>query len=63
VEVQEEILKRFPGLEPMALKNPLDPVQAPATSIWLWPQAVRGNGMFICAWRKAKDSTGTGGTV
>jgi 16S rRNA (cytosine967-C5)-methyltransferase len=52
VEVQEEITKRFPGLEPIALKNPLDPVQAPVSSIWLWPQAVQGNGMFTCGWRK-----------
>jgi 16S rRNA (cytosine967-C5)-methyltransferase len=60
MEVQEEITRRFAELEPIALKNPLDPVQAPAASIWLWPQAVQGNGMFICAWRKAKISTETG---
>ncbi len=60
VEVQEEITRRFAELEPIALSNPLDPTQAPASAIWLWPQVVQGNGMFICAWRKAKISTESG---
>jgi 16S rRNA (cytosine967-C5)-methyltransferase len=53
-EVQEEITRRFPGLEQIALKNLLDPAQPPSTSIWLWPQAVDGNGMFICAWQNKR---------
>lgn len=59
VEVQEEITQRFAGLEPMLLRNPLQPDQLPAKSAWLWPQAAGGNGMFICAWRSAKAGSGT----
>jgi 16S rRNA (cytosine967-C5)-methyltransferase len=54
VEVQVEIARRFTELQPILLKNPLDPAQPPSTSIWLWPQAVDGNGMFICAWQSRK---------
>jgi 16S rRNA (cytosine967-C5)-methyltransferase len=52
VEVQEAITRRFPELRPLLLKNPLDAGQAASESIWLWPQGVEGNGMFICGWGK-----------
>jgi 16S rRNA (cytosine967-C5)-methyltransferase len=52
VEVQAEITRRFPELQPISLKNPLDVNQAASEAIWLWPQDVEGNGMFICGWQK-----------
>jgi 16S rRNA (cytosine967-C5)-methyltransferase len=62
VEVQEELTRQFAGLEPMLLSNPLNPAQPGAKSLWLWPQEVEANGMFICAWRKAL-APGAGSSV
>ncbi len=55
VEVWEAITRKFPGLRPLLLKNPLDAGQAAAETIWLWPQNMDGNGMFICGWQKNED--------
>jgi 16S rRNA (cytosine967-C5)-methyltransferase len=62
-EVQEDITKRFSGLEPVSLKNPLNRVQSPVEGLWLWPQTVNGNGMFICAWQKGKVAGGGPGSA
>lgn len=58
-EVQEAITQRFPELRPIGLKNPLDANQAAAETIWLWPQEVEGNGMFICGWQRGTNSIGS----
>lgn len=51
-EVAEAITGQVPGLKPMMLKNPLR-LDAPATErLWIWPQRVQGNGMFICGWQR-----------
>lgn len=52
VEVAEVITRRFEELEPLMLLNPLDAAAPAARAIWLWPQVVSGNGMFVCGWRK-----------
>ena len=52
VEVVEAIGQQFAGLKLMMLKNPLRPEEPATSQLWLWPQAVEGNGMFICAWEK-----------
>lgn len=52
IEVRENFTKRFAELKPLALANPLTPEFPASDSIWLWPQAVNGNGMFICGWQK-----------
>jgi 16S rRNA (cytosine967-C5)-methyltransferase len=52
VEVADTISQQFPDLEPLPLKNPLEPDETAEGSLWLWPQDVSGNGMFIRGWRK-----------
>jgi len=52
-EVAEFVTRTVPGLKRLALKNPLQPDAEAADSVWIWPQAADGNGMFICAWQKA----------
>jgi 16S rRNA (cytosine967-C5)-methyltransferase len=52
VEVRAEISKRFPELQPLPLKNPLDATQPEQESLTLWPQTAQANGMFICGWLK-----------
>ncbi len=52
VEVAEAITKQFAELKPMMLKNPLRPEVAATNLLWIWPQEVEGNGMFICSWEK-----------
>lgn len=52
VEVADAITKQCGELKPMMLKNPLKPEESATNLLWLWPQVVEGNGMFICAWEK-----------
>lgn len=51
--VADEVEKRFPDLQQLGLVNPLMPGEPAVPRLTLWPQAVDGNGMFICGWRKA----------
>jgi 16S rRNA (cytosine967-C5)-methyltransferase len=51
--VADEVKKRFPDLQQLGLVNPLMPGEPAVPRLTLWPQAVDGNGMFICGWRKA----------
>jgi 16S rRNA (cytosine967-C5)-methyltransferase len=51
--VVESFQKQFPDLEPLRFANPSKPREAPEKALWLWPQDVQGNGMFICGWQKA----------
>ncbi len=50
--VADAITRKFPELKPLLLPNLLAPGQAPADQLWLWPQATRGNGMFVAGWQK-----------
>ena len=50
-EVAERINRKFPSLKSLKLENPLKPKDPATEHLWLWPQAVNGNGMFICAWQ------------
>lgn len=43
----------MPGFEPVPLSNPLVPGSAPTPHLWLWPQNINGNGMFMAVWRRA----------
>lgn len=52
VEVAEAITKQFAELKPMMLKNLLKPEVPTKNLLWIWPQEVEGNGMFICSWEK-----------
>lgn len=54
-EVAEEIARQIPGLKPMALRNPLKPDRPTAERLWIWPQMLGGNGMFICGWENTKQ--------
>jgi 16S rRNA (cytosine967-C5)-methyltransferase len=51
--VAERITRRFPALRPIGLKNPLRPNDTAVEELWLWPQDVNGNGMFIRGWQNA----------
>jgi 16S rRNA (cytosine967-C5)-methyltransferase len=53
-QVMHTITEQFSELEPMPISNPSRPESPATTGLWLWPQDVQGNGMFICAWRKRK---------
>ena len=52
VEVAEFITGKFPELKPLPLENPLQHGGTVTNQIWLWPQTVDGNGMFIAGWRR-----------
>lgn len=52
-EVVESFEKQVSGFEPIAVANPLKPNEAPLSRIWLWPQDVGGNGMFVAVWKKS----------
>jgi 16S rRNA (cytosine967-C5)-methyltransferase len=54
IEVAGNFSSTHPGLEPIALNNPLTPAAPPEHLLTLWPQQTDGNGMFIAAWRAAK---------
>ena len=49
--VAEAITQQFPQLKPLPVANPLAPTEPPVSQLWLWPQDVGGNGMFITAWQ------------
>jgi 16S rRNA (cytosine967-C5)-methyltransferase len=49
VEVAKEFEKEFPAFQPLPLANPL--VGQSTGTLWIWPQDVGGNGMFVAAWR------------
>lgn len=51
-EVADAITTQFPDLQPLKFSNPARPQEEPASRLFLWPQEVKGNGMFICAWQK-----------
>ena len=51
-EVAEAITARFAELKPMSFLNPLQPDEPATERLWLWPQTVQANGMFICGWKK-----------
>jgi 16S rRNA (cytosine967-C5)-methyltransferase len=50
-KVAEGIAGQFAQLKPLRFTNPLEPEIPAKEAMWLWPQAVEGNGMFICGWR------------
>jgi|SRR5581483_2439898 16S rRNA (cytosine967-C5)-methyltransferase len=63
-EVAELIGREFPELEGLRLPDFLrrnegatphvkDMSEAPGGQIWIWPQEIEGNGMFIAGWRNA----------
>lgn len=49
--------KSHPDFRRLPLKNPLDTNCPPSERIWLLPQEVRGNGMFIAAWIRDQSAT------
>ncbi len=50
-EVTEAISAEFPQLKPLPLVNPLSPTAPRATPLWLWPQDIGANGMFMAGWQ------------
>ena len=48
--VIEAFARQFPGFQPLAVRNPLQPEAAPATQICFSPEQFGGNGMFVAAW-------------
>lgn len=53
VGVAKSITDQFPQLKPLSLSNPAKPHAPAASHLWIWPQDMQGNGMFICAWQRA----------
>lgn len=51
-QVAEVVTARFADLKPLALKNPFKRNEPEEKALWLWPQEIGGNGMFICGWQK-----------
>jgi 16S rRNA (cytosine967-C5)-methyltransferase len=49
--VVDTIARLLPELEPMPIVLPWKKTAA-TNQVWLWPQEMAGNGMFIAAWRK-----------
>ena len=49
-QVAERISGRFPKLKALKLANPLSPDGTSDGGLWLWPQSVNGNGMFVFGW-------------
>jgi 16S rRNA (cytosine967-C5)-methyltransferase len=52
VQVADTFEKQFPGFEPAAVPNPLDPQASPHPRLSLWPQEFGGNGMFVAVWQR-----------
>jgi 16S rRNA (cytosine967-C5)-methyltransferase len=50
--VAEAFERSCPQFKPLLLANPARPQAPPAAPLWLWPQDLGGNGMFIAAWQK-----------
>jgi 16S rRNA (cytosine967-C5)-methyltransferase len=51
--VVESFEKQFPDFKPLAVSNPLQPSAPASPQVWLWPQDIGGNGMFVAAWKKS----------
>jgi 16S rRNA (cytosine967-C5)-methyltransferase len=66
VDVATSFETSVAGLERASIRSPLEtsgelvpgvhksPVASTYPEVWLWPQAVRGNGMFVAAWNRLK---------
>jgi len=54
--VAEAFEKDNPEFEPWVVRNPLAPEVELSPRMWLWPQDVGGNGMFVAAWRRRAES-------
>jgi 16S rRNA (cytosine967-C5)-methyltransferase len=53
VDVVAAFEKQFPEFQPLAVANPLKPDAPASPQVWLWPQDIGSNGMFIAAWKKS----------
>ncbi|HZV35412.1 MAG TPA: RsmB/NOP family class I SAM-dependent RNA methyltransferase, partial [Verrucomicrobiae bacterium] len=53
IGVAEAIARQFPDLKPLKFFKPMNLKKEQASQLFLWPQEVQGNGMFICAWEKS----------
>jgi len=51
VEVVAAFEEQFPEFKPLLLTSPFARGQTSA-QLWLWPQDIGGNGMFVAAWRR-----------
>lgn len=54
IEVVDAITEQFPNLKPIEFSNPAKPTDPPASQLFLWPEDVGGNGMFICEWKHVR---------
>ncbi|HWY78540.1 MAG TPA: hypothetical protein VN281_23195, partial [Verrucomicrobiae bacterium] len=52
-DVVKTIEKQLPELERAPIVLPWKKTAA-TNQVWLWPQEMAGNGMFIAAWRKPR---------
>ena len=52
VEVADFLNQNLPGFEPLPLPDLFHANQPPSARLWFWPQELRGNGMFVAAWKK-----------
>jgi len=53
IDVARSFENAFPQFQPLPLTNPFLPNAPASNHVWIWPQDDGGNGMFICAWRRA----------
>jgi 16S rRNA (cytosine967-C5)-methyltransferase len=59
IEVVDSFEQRFPEFQRLPLINPLGANSTATHGIWLWPQDVGGNGMFVVAWQREKTKPAT----
>ncbi|HZR21816.1 MAG TPA: RsmB/NOP family class I SAM-dependent RNA methyltransferase [Verrucomicrobiae bacterium] len=52
IGVVEGFEKAVPGFVPIRLTNPLVPGNGETEVLFLWPQQVNGNGMFVAGWTR-----------
>ncbi len=50
--VAEDIDAQLAGFEPLPLPDLVQPGRPSAPRRWFWPEDLRGNGMFVAAWRR-----------
>lgn len=50
--VADSITARFPELRPLPVNHPFGATAEPSAQHWIWPEASRGNGMFIAIWER-----------
>ncbi len=54
VDVVKSVEAQWPDFEPLPVADPLRPHIPPSAQLWLWPQTLGSNAMFIAIWQRKK---------